>query len=134
MSKSRKTLLLALVGIALVAGAIVAIVIVAGDEAQPSQASSQEQVKVELRASPMAEIRIDGKKVGKTPISLQFDKSDKDIQIEATLVRTLVKRGGQKQELYKGYRTVKLDRDQLLDFTYANTTLVETEESDPLDR
>jgi hypothetical protein len=134
MTKSPKVLLLALVGIALVVGAIVAVVIVTRDEAQPSQAPSQDKVKIELRASPIAEIRIDGKNVGKTPITLQFDKSDKDIKIEATLVRTLVKRGGQKQELYKGYRTVKLDRDRLLDFTYSNTTLVESEESNPLDR
>lgn len=134
MSKSPKLLLLALIGIALVVGAIVAVVIVTRDEAQPSQASSQDKVKIELRASPIAEIRIDGKNVGKTPINLQFAKSDKDIKIEATLVRTLVKRGGQKQELYKGYRTVKLDRDQLLDFTYSNTTLVESDETDPLDR
>lgn len=134
MSKSPKLLLLAVVGIALVVGAIVAVVIVTRDEAQPTQASSQDKVKIELRASPIAEIRIDGKNVGKTPINLQFDKSDKELKIEATLVRTLVKRGGQKQELYKGYRTVKLDRDQLLDFTYSNTTLVESEETNPLDR
>lgn len=134
MSKSPKLLLLAVVGIALVVGAIVAVVIVTRDEAQPTQASSQDKVKIELRASPIAEIRIDGKNVGKTPINLQFDKSDKELKIEATLVRTLVKRGSQKQELYKGYRTVKLDRDQLLDFTYSNTTLVESEETNPLDR
>jgi hypothetical protein len=130
VEKSHKALFIALIAI-LVAGAIIAVVVYAGRDSPSQQSASADKIKIELRASPSAEIQIDGNKIGKTPISIQYAKSDKDISIEATLLRTLTKRGGKKVEVYKGYRKVKLDRDQLIDFSYSNTTLVESEQTDP---
>lgn len=126
--KSRKPLLIALIGI-LVAGAMVAIVVVAGDEPR-QQSASADKIKIEIRANPTAEIRVDGKKIGKTPISVQYPKSNREIVIEATLVRHLVKRGAKKDEIYKGTRKATLDRDRLFDFDFTNTSLVETIERD----
>ena len=63
---------------------------------------------------------------------LKFAKSDKEIDIEATLVRNLVgSRGAKKVETYQATRHVKLDRDQLFDFTFANTARVNVEEYKP---
>jgi hypothetical protein len=121
--KSRKGLFIALAAVAVVAAVIVAAVWFVGDE----QSSSPDRIKIELRANPTAEIRIDGKKLGKTPISVQFPRSDKEVVIEATLVRHWVQRGGgKKDERFVGIRKVKANRDYLFDFTYANTTLVDT--------
>jgi hypothetical protein len=129
--KSRKGLFIALAAIAVVATVIVAaVLLVDGDE----QSSSPDRIKIELRANPTAEIRIDGKKVGKTPISVQFPRSDKEILIEATLVRHWVQRGGaKKDERFIGIRKVKANRDYLFDFTYKNTTLVETNKTPATD-
>jgi hypothetical protein len=125
--KSRKALFIALIGI-LVVGATIAIVLFAGRDSPPQQSSSADKIKIEVRSNPTAEIRVDGKKIGKTPISLQFAKSTKEIVIEATLVRQLVKRGAKKDEVFQGIRKLQLDRDHLIDFNFANTTLIETKE------
>jgi flagellar basal body-associated protein FliL len=124
--KSRKALLIALIGIA-VAAAIVAVVMYAGGGSS-QQSSSAEKIKIEVRANPTAEITVNGKHIGKTPISLQFPKSNKEVVIEATLVRHFVKRDAKKDEIFQGTRKLTLDRDHLVDFNYGNTTLVETNE------
>ena len=128
--KSRKGLIIAIVGI-LVAAAMVVVVVLAGDEPRTQQSASADKIKIELRSNPTAEIRVDGKKVGKTPISLQYPKSDKEITIEATLVRHLVKRNAKKDETYQGIRRIKLNRDHLYDFTFENTTLIDVKEQKP---
>lgn len=97
-----------------VAGGIAAIVVYSGNEADSTD--SGERVVIELRAMPPAKVRVDGKKVGTTPMSLQYPKSNRTIEIEATMVRHLVNRRGSKDVEYKDTRTITLDRDQLLDF------------------
>jgi hypothetical protein len=124
--KSRKGLLVALVAM-VIAGAMVAVVIYAGDKA-PSGARTSgpvDQIKIEMRAIPSAEIRIDGRKVGTTPISLSYPRSAKQIVVEARMIRHLVKRGAERNDVYKDVRTITLDRDQLLDFRLATATLTE---------
>ena len=125
--KSRKGLFIALAaGGAVIAAVVIAVVLLTGGAAE--QASSSDRIKIEVRANPTAEVRVDGKKIGKTPISLQYPRSSKDVVIEATLVRHWVKRGKRKDERFVGARKITLDRDHLLDFSFANTTLVETKE------
>jgi hypothetical protein len=130
--KSRKPLIVALVGVA-VAGLLVAIVIAAGSESgpEPSTSSSGDKVRIEFRAMPPAEIRVDGKNVGKTPMSLQFPKSNQEIRVEATMIRHFVKRGGEKDETWVDRRTVTLDRDRLLDFKLSTAKLEQVDVSDP---
>ena len=122
--KSRKGLIVALVGVAL-AAVLVAVVVLAGDKDK----STAGMVKVEIRAMPTAEIRVDGKKVGTTPMSLQFPSSSKEITVEATMLRHLIGRVGTKDEKYVGRRVIKLDRDHLLDFNPKNSALVESVKS-----
>jgi hypothetical protein len=86
-------------------------------------------VKVEIRAMPTAEIRVDGKKLGTTPMSLQYPKASREITVEATMLRHLVKRGGTKDEKYVALRKITLDRDHLLDFNITTARLVESAES-----
>jgi hypothetical protein len=125
--KSRKGLVIAIVGV-LVAAAMVVVVILAGDESKNEQSDSAELISIQVRASPAAEIRIDGKKVGKTPLMLKYRKSDKVVDLEATIVRNLVGgRGVKKVETYQAVRRVTLDRTQVFDFTYANTSRVNVE-------
>jgi hypothetical protein len=119
------------VGAVLVAAAIVAVVVYSGGEQsssrQPASAvSAEDRIKVEIRAMPVATITVDGKNVGKTPMSLQYPRSSREITVEATLVRHLVKRDAKKDEVYKGVRKIPLTQDHLLDFTFENTELVET--------
>ena len=118
--KSRKGLLIALVGI-VVAGAMVAVVIYAGDEPKP--AASTERVFIEIRSMPRGDIRIDGKKVGTTPMALQFPKSTKQITVEVTLEETFFSAGSKRRidKTYKPKRIVTLDHDQTLDFTRKHT-------------
>jgi hypothetical protein len=120
-----------LVGAVLVAAAVIAIVAYSGGEqsSPATSATAPDRVTVELRAMPVATIHVDGKKVGTTPISLQYPRSDREITIEATLVRRLVKRGATKDQTYKGIRKIRLDRDHLYDFTFKNTDLVDTQET-----
>jgi hypothetical protein len=120
--KSRTGLLIALVGL-VTAGAMVAVVIYAGDEAPKS--GSGDQIKLEMRGMPSAEIRIDGKKVGTTPLALSYPRSTKQIVVEARMIRHLVKRGAERNDVYKEVRTITLDRDQLLDFRLATATLID---------
>ena len=127
--KSRTGLIVVLLGIAL-AGAMVAIVIAAGQEPEPASSGTVDNVRIELRAMPPAEIRVDGKKVGTTPMSLQYPRSTREIDIEATMLRHWVKRGGAKDEKYVDRRKVVLDRDQLIDFKTTKQNLVESGSTD----
>ena len=126
--KSRKGLVVTLVGVA-VAAALVAVVVLAGDEPKPTVSDSGGTVKVEIRAMPTAEIRVDGKKVGSTPMSLQYPKSAKQVTVEATMYRHFVRRGGTKDERFVDTRVITLDRDHLLDFKISTAKLVESAES-----
>jgi hypothetical protein len=122
--KSRKGLIVALVGI-LLAGAMVAIVIWAGDQ-ESGSSGTVDNIRIEMRAMPPAEIRVDGKKVGTTPMSLQFPRSTREIEVEATMIRHWVKKGAQRDDKYVDRRRVTLDKDQLIDFKTTKQNLVES--------
>ena len=130
--KSRKPLIVALVGVAVAALLVVIVIAASKDSGQESTtASSGETVRIEFRAMPPAEIRVDGKKLGTTPMSLQYPKSKQEIRVEATMIRHFVKRGGEKDETWVDRRVVTLDRDRLLDFKLSTATLEQVDVSDP---
>lgn len=113
-----------------VAAAIAGAVFYSRSEHQSaSESGSVDRIKIEMRAMPTATIHVDGKKIGKTPMSLQYPRSTRQIVVEATLVRHLVKRTAKKDEIYKDTRTITLDRDQLLDFTFETAKLVDVKET-----
>ena len=126
--KSRKGWVITVVGLAVTAVLVIA-VLLAGDESELKVSGSAELVRLELRAMPEAEIRVDGKKVGTTPMSLQLPKSTREITVEATMMRQMVRRGGHKNEKFVQQRRIILDRDHLLDFSIKNARLVESTES-----
>ena len=124
-------LVVAIVAALAVAGVVTAIVY-SGSEADSETAA--DQVVIEMRAMPPAKLRLDGKLVGTTPMSLHFPRSDRQIEIEATMVKHLVRRGGSKDIVYKDKRTVTLDRDQLLDFKADAAHRVSVTRAPALDR
>ena len=130
--KSRKGLIVALVGVGVI-GAMIAVVLYAGDEpAKPtSDSSGSSVVKLEIRSAPKALLTVDGNSVGHTPKALQFAKSAKEIVIEATMQRHLIGRLGAKEEKWVATRKVKLDRDQLIDFSIKEAKLVESNVTRP---
>jgi hypothetical protein len=108
-----------------VAGVVAAIVFYSRSE-EGSAPTSADRIKIEMRAMPTATIFIAGKKIGVTPMSLQYPPSTRELVIEAVMTRHSVRRGGKKDEIYKAVRKVTLDRDHLLDFTLDTATLIET--------
>ena len=122
-------LLLLVLAIAAVAG-IAALVFHSRSEhhSAPDSSSDVDRIKIEMRAMPTATIHVDGKKIGTTPMNLQFQRSQRRIVVEATMVRHLVKPGATIDETYKDTREVTLERDQLLDFTVQTAKLVSREE------
>lgn len=122
-------LVLLVLAVAAAAG-IAAFVFHSRSERPSVEESSQgESITIEMRAMPTATIRIDGKSVGRTPLNLHFARSDRQIEVEATLIRHLVGKHGTKDEVYKDVRTITLDRSHILDFTFKTAKLVETRES-----
>ena len=128
VEKSRKALFIALSGILVIAAAVIAVVLFRGGDEPAQQSPSSDKINIEVRANPTAEISVNGTKIGKTPINLQYAKSSKEIVIEATLERHLVKRGAKKDEIFKGTRKLTLDRDRVVDFNYDNSVLIDSKE------
>lgn len=123
---------LVLLAIAVAVAAAIAVAVFYSRSERPSLEgpTAEDRIKIELRAMPRATITVDGKNVGKTPLSLQFPRSSRQIEIEATLVRHMLGRNGTKDEIYRDKRIVTLDRDQLHDFTFETATLVEVKKTE----
>ena len=119
---SRTPILVGL-GALIAVAAIVAAVIFTGDDSSHSPSGSSERVNIEFRAKPTATITIDGKPRGKTPMRLQFPKSNRTIEVKAEMVRHLMGRHGTKEEFFGETQTVTLDRDQAIDFSLAKAKL-----------
>ena len=88
----------------IVAGVIAAGVVVQLHAKQPRSRAlpaTEGTVGIEIRANPPAQIRIDGNKAGKTPLTLHVRKSTTPVQIDNG----------------KQTKTVIPDHDQLVDFT-----------------
>jgi len=124
MAKSRIAVILGICA----ALAVVGIIVWAAKQDMAKSAStsaSGEQVRIEIRAMPIATVRVDGKPVGKTPMSLQFPKSEREVVIEATM-QPLVYDMRTKQQVAEPVtetRRVKLDQDHLLDFKTKKPTV-----------
>jgi hypothetical protein len=117
MSKPRLALILGICAALAVVGIIVAAAVKDSSSDEPKSSLTDEQVRIEIRSMPVANLRVDGKKVGKTPMVLQFPKSNREIKIEASMdmniydMRTRQPVG----EPVVVTRTVKLDQDAVID-------------------
>ena len=117
VQRSRAWILFAAVGFVAVAG-VIALILYTG-RGGGSEPSSTEQVRIEIRAMPIAKITVDGKPVGTTPMSLQFPKSTREVEIQAELKEQWFKVGVREPltRTYTPKRRIKLDHDQVVDFT-----------------
>lgn len=108
----------AAIGLVAVAG-VIALILYAGGGSSGSEAPSNEQVRIEIRAKPTAKITVDGKPAGTTPMSLHFPKSAREVEIQAELTEQWYKVGVREPivRTYTPKRRIKLDHDQVIDFT-----------------
>lgn len=111
-------MLFAAVGLVAVAG-VVALILYTGGGSSGSEPSSSDRVRIEIRAKPTAKITVDGKPAGTTPMSLQFPKSTREVEIQAELTEQWYKVGVRDPivRTYTPKRRIKLDHDQVVDFT-----------------
>ena len=128
MSKSGIAVVLAIVG-ALAAAGVIVWAFMKDAPAGESSSESTHQISVEIRAMPVASIKIDGKAVGKTPLSLRYPKSNREIEIEATMTPHIYDgRGRAVAEPSVEKRKVKLDQDQVIDFVLTKPKVVPKDE------
>ena len=119
MSKSRIAIVLAICAALGVVGVIVWALTKEGPLRE--SASEPETVSVEIRAMPVAKIRVDGKAVGNTPLSLRYPKSNRELEIEAVMQPNIYDRKGRLAvEPVTEIRKVKLDQDHTIDFLAKN--------------
>lgn len=117
---SRSKIVVIVAALVVVAGAIVAIgVALSGDSASSDGDSSpqEERVRLEIRGKPQARIKLDGKLIGKTPLSIYVKKSSTPIVIEAFTDEHVMPLG--KKPITRPRemsRKVVPDRDLLIDF------------------
>jgi hypothetical protein len=114
--RSRAWILFAAVGLVAVAG-VIALILYAGRGG--SESSSTEVVRIEIRAMPTAKITVDGRAAGTTPMNLQFKKSTREVEIQAEITEQWFKPGVREPyvKTYTPTRRIKLDHDQVIDFT-----------------
>jgi hypothetical protein len=113
---SKKRLLWAGV-IALVAVVIAVIIVVAARQGSGAEPAG-DQVKLELRAKPFADIRMNGNHVGRTPMTLVVERAATPIELEATFRTEKYRMRDMTKfvEVLKETRIVVPDDNQSVDF------------------
>ena len=114
MSGSKIAVIIA--ALVVVAGAIVLVSLEVGGMGTDER-SQPERVRLEIRASEAAKIRMNGRSIGQTPLSIYVPKSSEQITLEATMVEHWANRRGQMTEPERHMtKTIVPDHDQLVDF------------------
>jgi hypothetical protein len=124
--KRRLPLIVALVATLALVGGIVALVVTRTGESAPPRRASGDLVKIELRAKPAAEIRMNGRRVGTTPMTLNVKRASEPVTFDATfsvqklnpLTRT------EKIEHWEQIKTVVPDAEQSVDFRIEDAHMV----------
>ena len=116
---SRSKIVVIVAALVVVAGAIVAIgVALSGDSESDGDSSAQvERVRLEIRGKPQARIKVDGKLIGKTPLSIYVKKSSTPMVIEAFTDEHIMPLG--KRPITRPRemsRKIVPDRDLVIDF------------------
>lgn len=116
VQRSRAWILFGAIALVAVAG-VIALILYAGRGG--SESPSTERVRIEIRAMPPAKITVDGKPAGTTPMNLQFTKSTREVEIQAEMTEEWFKVGAREPSTrtYTPKRRIKLDHDQVVDFT-----------------
>lgn len=126
----KKRLLVVGVGIAAAAIAIAIIVATSGSK-KGQQYDPGSQVKIELRGKPVAKLRMNGKSIGKTPMTIVVAKGTEPIELEATFTINKIAFGGdpakaKKTETFRQVKSVVPDGEQSVDFNINDATKVDT--------
>lgn len=134
--KRRRVLVGASVAALALVGGIVAFVVTGPRESAPPRATTSGLVKLELRAKPLAEIRMNGRRVGTTPLTLDVKRGTQAITLDATFeVRKLnPATRAEKIEHYEQVKTVIPDAEQSVDFRIEDAHEVATEIETPQPR
>jgi len=122
MSGLSKTRLAILVGAVIAAvGIVIAVVVMSGAK---TDAPSGGTVKIELRGSQAAKVRMNGKSVGTTPTTVIVPRGAKPLAFEATfhVEKYGLKRPEKKVETWTVVKSVVPDADQLVDFNLKEAT------------
>ena len=105
-----------IVAVLLMVGAAVAIVMLAKGEPASGGASSNERVRIEIRSMPVAKIRLGGRELGRTPVTIIKPRTTTAFTIEATMVTYGMSGAGQPMNKeYTVTRSIVPDRDQTVD-------------------
>lgn len=127
---TKKRLLVA--GVGIVAAAIATVIILAASPTKKSQQYDPgSQVKIELRGKPVARLKMNGKSIGKTPMTIVVAKGTQPIELEATFTINKIAFGGdpskaKKTEVFRQVKTVVPDAEQAVDFNINDATKVDT--------
>jgi hypothetical protein len=90
-----------------------------------------DRVKVEIRARPLATIRLDGKNLGHTPLTAHLPRGSQELIIEATFRSTMVNPVLKKKrtEIRTLSKRFVADDHQSIDFDIKDARLQRTDES-----
>jgi hypothetical protein len=101
-----------------------ALAVAAGVVAYVLTRGQTQMVELELRAKPVATIRMEGKHLGSTPKKIRLPKSAKPLAFEATFVvhKVNAMTGQKKNVIYKQTLTVTPDAPQSVDFDLDHAT------------
>jgi hypothetical protein len=131
MTEATKKRLL-VTGVGVVAAAIATVIILAASPTKKGQQYDPgSQVKIELRGKPVAKLKMNGKSIGKTPMTIVVAKGTQPIELEAMFTINKIAFGGdpkkaKKTEVFRQVKTVVPDGEQAVDFNINDATKVDT--------
>ena len=121
--KKRVLLIVAAVGAAIAATVIILLVSPSGTGARKMRGN----VKLEVRAKPVAEIHMNGRRIGTTPKTVVVARGTTPIQFEAifTVEKVGIRRPAKKVETWRQTKQVVPDDEQSVDFHIDEATKIE---------
>ncbi len=125
--KKRVLLIVAAVGAAIAATVIILLASPTSRDARKTDASSGDKVKLEVRAKPVAEIHMNGRRIGTTPKTIVVARGTTPIQLEAifTVEKVGLRKPAKKVETWRQSKQVVPDAEQSVDFRIEEATKIE---------
>jgi hypothetical protein len=114
-TQKRRLHVLVPIAVVVVVAAVALVLVLAGGG---DSRSAQQQVKVELRATPVATIRFKGRDLGRTPLTLTLPRGSEPLDVEATFTskKVHVQTGHAIVETRVLVKSFVPDADQAVDF------------------
>jgi len=131
MSRQVKIIVGAVVGVVLVS--VVVAVVLMGRQSSKTEGSSENTVRIEIRALPAMTVKKDGKKIGKTPVSISVTKSTQPFDIDTEWVEQRIYRTGERMVPRHAHKSVVPDDNKTVDFSAKDGDPVKVEAPEPRD-